>query len=247
MKYENTPYSFEGKTMLVTGSSRGIGAATARLAKQYGAKVILHGKTDSQPLKDLAKELDSGYIFCDAADEWAIIREVGKLGGIDILVNNAGINPSKKFMDLTNDDWSRIYSVNLMGPVNFSRAVIPGMQDRGHGRIINISSAKGYNHVTGKPAYAASKAALMRLTTSMAQEFAPHILVNSVAPGFTKTEMTAGTMSPQIQGQIDKIPLRRMANAREIAEVVLFLASDNASYITGQTIAVDGGFSIISG
>ncbi|MBR9701511.1 SDR family oxidoreductase [Candidatus Pacearchaeota archaeon] len=246
MKAAKNPYFLEDKTMLITGSSRGIGAATARLAKQYGAEVILHGRTESEPLKLLAKELDSKYIFCDAADEKAVKKAVGNLE-VEVLVNNAGINPSKTFMDLTGEDWKRIYDVNVFGPVYFSQAVIPRMLERGQGKIINISSAKSHNHVRGKPAYASAKAALNRLTTSMAEEFAPHILVNAVAPGFADTEMVEKTLSPVIRAQIDNIPLKRMASADEMAETVLFLASDKANYITGHVLSVDGGFSIVSG
>ena len=233
------------KVILITGSSRGIGAETARLAKQYGAKVILHGKTDSIPLRSLAKELDARYIFCDVTDEEAVKREVHKIGDLEILVNNAGVNPSKTFMQLTSEDWRNIFDVNVMGTVNFSRAVIPEMQKRGYGKIINLASIKGLHHTQAKPAYAAAKAAVIRMTSSMAEELAPHnILVNAVAPGFTETEMTKSTLSPTIQAQIARIPLKRMANPREIAEVILFLASDKSSYITGQTIVVDGGYTL---
>lgn len=242
----NKSLPLKDKTILITGSSRGIGAATAKLAKEYGAEVILHGKTDSEYLRKLARELDSDYIFCDVCREYDVKDKVGNLE-VDVLVNSAGINPSKTFMNLSVDDWRNIFETNVFGTVNFSKAVIPGMIDREYGKIINVASAKGYSHVRGKPAYAASKAAIMRMTSSMAEEFAPDILVNAVAPGFTKTEMTEKSMSSKIQSQIDKILLRRMADPREIAEVVLFLAGDKSSYITGQTIAVDGGFSIVSG
>src|SRR3989344_294414 len=235
----------KNKTILITGSSRGIGAATARLAKSYGATVILHGKTESDELKKISRELKSSYIACDITDEATVKKEVSKFKKIDILVNNAGINPSKTFMQLTNEDWHKIFEVNVLGVVNASKAVIPEMIKKGYGKIINIASVKGYTHVSGKPAYAASKAAVMRITSSMAEEFAPYnILINAVAPGFTETEMTKETLSPKIQGQIDKIPLKRMATPKEIAEAILFLASDKSDYITGQTIAVEGGYSI---
>ena len=235
----------KNKTILITGSSRGIGAATAILAKSYGAKVILHGKTESVELKKLSKKINSPYIVCDVSDEHAVQKAVGTLKNIDILVNNAGINPSKTFMQLTNDDWKQIFEVNVLGTVNFSKAVISEMIERKNGKIINIASIKGYQNIAGKPAYASSKAAIIRITSSMAEEFAPYILVNAVAPGFVETEMTKASMSPKIQGQIDKIPLKRMARAEEIAEAILFLASDKANYINGQTLIVDGGYSIV--
>ena len=227
----------QNKTILITGSSRGIGAAIAMLAKKYGASVILHGRTNSKELKELAKKLDVPYIYCDVADEKSVRQKIKKLKKIDILVNNAGINPSKTFMELTSRDWKEIFETNVFGIVNVSKAVIPQMIKRGGGKIINVASIKGYAHVSGKPAYAASKAAVMRITTSMAEEFArENILVNAVAPGFTDTSMTRATLSPVIQ--------RRKALPEEIAEAVLFLASGKADYITGQIIAVDGGYSI---
>lgn len=235
----------ENKVILITGSSRGIGATTARLAKKYGAEVIVHGKTESEQLRALASELKAKYIYCDITNEEDVRIKVSKLGSIDILVNNAGINPSKTFQELKNDDWREIFETNVLGTVNFSRTVLPRMIERREGKIINIASIKGYNHINGKPAYAASKAAIMRITSSMAEEFAPYnILINAIAPGFTDTEMTRTTLSPKIQEQIKNIPLKRLAQAEEIAEVILFLASNKASYITGQTILVDGGYSI---
>lgn len=237
----------EHKIILITGSSRGIGAATARLAREYGANVILHGKAESKELKELSKEIDSPYVFFDVSDESAVKREVKKLKDIDILINNAGVNPSKTFMQLSNKDWQQIFDVNVFGVVNMSKAIISGMIKREHGKIINIASVKGYDHIPGKPAYAASKAAVMRITSSMAEEFASkNILINAVAPGFTETEMTKSSMSSEIKAQIDSIPLKRMAATKEIAEMILFLASDRANYITGQTIVVDGGYSSAS-
>lgn len=235
----------KNKTILITGSSRGIGAATAILAKKYGANVILHGRTDSKELRNLAKKIDSPYFFCNVADEDTVKKEIEKFKSIDILVNNAGINPSKTFMQLTGQDWQQIFEVNVFGTVNVSKAVLTGMMERKKGKIVNIASIKALNSVSGKPAYAASKAAVMRITSSMAEEFAPYnILVNAIAPGFTETEMTETSFSPKIRAQISKVPLGRMANAEEIAEAVLFLASDKTNYITGQTLVVDGGYSV---
>lgn len=232
----------EGKTILITGSSRGIGAATARLAKTYGAEVILHGKTESEHLKRLSKELATKYIFCDVANESEVKKAVNSLNQIDILINSAGINLSKPFLEQTIGSWKATFNVNVLGVVNFSKAVIPKMSEKG--KIINISSVKGFPSTAGSPAYAASKAAIINLTSSMAKEFAPTILVNAVAPGFTNTDMTADTMSDRIKKQIAEIPLSRLANPKEIAEVILFLASNKSNYITGQTIIVDGGYTL---
>jgi 3-oxoacyl-[acyl-carrier protein] reductase len=240
-----SPHMLKGKTILITGSSRGIGAATARLAKKYGARVILHGRTESRELKKIAKKLKSPYVFFDISDERSVRRAVKKLKRIDIVVNNAGINPSKTFAQLTVDDWRHIFEVNVFGIIHVSKAVIPGMVRRKHGKIINIASIKGLNHISGKPAYAASKAAVMRITSSMAEEYARHnILINAVAPGFIETKMTKSTLSPAIRQQIKKIPLKRMAKPMEIAEAISFLVSDKSNYMTGQTIIVDGGYSI---
>ena len=235
----------KNKTILITGSSRGIGAATARLAKKYGAKVILHGRSESVELKKLVKELKCRYFVSDVRDEESLKKEIKKLKNIDILVNNAGINPSKTFEQLTNEDWREIFEVNVFGVVNVSREVLGNMVKRKGGKIINIASIKGLNSISGKPAYASAKAAVIRLTASMAEEFSPYnVLVNAVAPGFTETEMTKASLSPKIREQIRKIPLQRMAKPNEIAEAVLFLASSKADYITGQTLVVDGGYSV---
>jgi len=234
----------ENKIILIAGSSRGIGAATARLAKSYGAQVILHGKTESEALRNLASEIDAKYIACDISDENQVFAEIKKLGKIEILVNSAGINISKPFQELTNEDWLDTFKTNVFGTVNFSKAVIPGMLEREYGRIINISSVKGYPNTSGRAAYASSKGSITTLTASLAKEFAPHILVNAVAPGFVETDMTLGTWSKRIQNQIDQTSLGRMASPEEIAEVILFLASDRSRYITGQTILVDGGYSL---
>ncbi len=234
----------QGKSLLVTGSSRGIGAAVARLAKARGARVVLHGKTESVELKKLSADLDAPYVFFDVADESAAHEAIRTLGSIDILVNNAGINPSKTFAALSITEWREVFETNVLGIVIVSKAVIPGMLERHYGRIIHVASVKGFPYVPGKPAYAASKAAVMRITSSMAEEFSPHILVNAIAPGFTETEMTSASLSPQVKQQMDSIPLRRLAKPEDIAEAVLFFASDASRYITGQTLAVDGGWSV---
>jgi 3-oxoacyl-[acyl-carrier protein] reductase len=233
------------KKILITGSSRGIGAAIARLAKERGYDVILHGRSHSSHLMNLAKELDSKYIIFDVAKDDEVERAVREINYIDVLVNSAGVNISKAFDNLTDSDWKAIYDVNLFGLVNVTRHVVPIMKrSKSTGKIINIASIKGLYASVGRVAYASSKAAVINLTTGLAKELAPGILVNAVAPGFTNTEMTDATWSDRIKKQVGNILLKRMADPEEIAEIVLFLSSSANEYITGQTINIDGGFSI---
>ena len=233
------------KVILITGSSRGIGAATARLAKEKGYDVLLHGKTPSSCLTNLARELNSKYITFDVSKEDEVKQALSEVSCIDILINSAGVNISKTFDNLTDSDWKTIYDINIFGLVNVTRHVVPIMKrSQSIGKIVNIASIKGLYASVGRVAYASSKAAVINLTTGLAKELAPKILVNAVAPGFTSTEMTDNTWSDRIKKQVDNILLKRMANPKEIAEVVLFLSSGANEYITGQTINIDGGFSI---
>ncbi len=237
----------EGKNILITGSSSGIGAATARLAKEYEANVILHGKSESDGLKALAKELDCEYIFCDVSDQKMVQSEVKrileKIKKIDILVNCAGIATRGKFLDSTDDLWTDIFKINVLGTVHFCQAVIPNMQINKYGRIVNIASLRGFNSACGKPAYSASKAAIVNLTASMAKEFSPDIIINAVAPGFAETPI-AKNWDDEVWAKVNTSLLGRIAQPKEIAEVILFLASDRASFIVGQTILADGGYSM---
>ena len=231
--------------ILITGSSRGVGAAIARLAKEKGYEVLLHGRTHSSYLIELAKELDSKYLIFDISKEDEVRRALSKITQINVLVNSAGVNISKTFDDLSDTDWRTVYDVNLFGLVNVTRYVVPIMKrSKTTGKIINIASIKGLYASVGRVAYASSKAAVINLTTGLAKELAPGILVNAVAPGFTNTEMTNNTWSDRIKNQVSNILLKRMADPKEIAEVVLFLSSSANEYITGQTINIDGGFSI---
>ncbi len=233
------------KKILITGSSRGIGAAIARLAKEKGYDVLLHGKSTSPSLSSLARELDSSYITFDVSKEKDVRQAFSEIECIDVLINSAGINISKSFKKLTNSDWKTIYDINVFGLANVTRHVVPIMKRSKYvGKVINIASIKGLYSSVGRVAYASSKAAVINLTTGLAKELAPKILVNAVAPGFTSTEMTESTWSDRIKEQVGNILLQRMADPSEIAEVVLFLSSEASEYITGQTINVDGGFSI---
>ena len=233
------------KSILITGSSRGIGASIARLAKASGYEVILHGRTASSVLVDLAKELDSQYVIFDVCKENEVADVIAGINVIDVLVNSAGLNISKSFVNLTDDDWRSIYDINVFGLASVTRHVVPIMMNsESLSRIINIASIKGLYSSVGRVAYASSKAAVINLTSGLAKELAPKILVNAVAPGFTNTEMTENTWSDRIKKQVSNILLERMADPIEIANLVLFLSSDANSYITGQTINIDGGFSI---
>ena len=235
------------KIILITGSSSGIGAATARLAKEYGATPVLHGKTESEDLKKLAKELNCEYIFCDVAVKTAVALAVAevleKVKRVDILVNSAGIALRQKFLDTTDESWINTFKVNVLGTTHFCQAIIPQMQRNKYGRIVNIASIRAYIGTSGKPVYSASKAAIVNLTAVLAKEFAPNIAVNAVAPGYTETPITSN-WNDEVWKEVNKALLGRIGQPKEIAEAILFLASDKASFITGQTIIVDGGYSV---
>jgi len=240
--------NLKNKTILITGSSSGIGEATARLAKEYGAVPILHGKTESEKLKKIAGELGCEYIFCDVADRKAVDKAVAnilsKVGKIDILVNSAGIAPRATFLETTEEMWQEVLGVNLLGPSHFCHALIPEMQKNKYGRIVNVSSIRAFSGTTGRSAYSASKAALVNLTAVLAKEFAPYIAVNAVAPGYTNTPRGSSNWDDKVWREVNKALLGRIGQPKEIAEAILFLTSDNASFITGQTLIVDGGYSV---
>lgn len=238
----------EGKNILITGSSSGIGLATAKLAKKYGANVIVHGKVDSEELRSLAGELGGGYIVCDVADKVAVDCEIkrilDKVGKIDILVNSAGISLAEDFLGSTDEFWLEIFKVNVLGTTHFCQAVIPQMKKNKYGRIVNISSIKGYYNMAGSSAYSASKAAIISITSSLAKEFAPEIAVNAIAPGYTDTPMSKTRTSSAAMEKAKTALAGRVGRPEEIAESILFFASDRASFITGQTLLVDGGYSV---
>lgn len=232
------------KTILITGSSRGIGATLAKLAVNDGYEVILHGRKLSRNLKLIAKQLGSKFVSFDVNNEKEIKYALKNIKKIDVLVNSAGLNISKPFVKLTDKDWRFVYNVNVFGTANVVRCILPIIKKSTCSKIINIASVKGTSSAVGHAAYSSSKAAVINLTAGLAKELAPSVMVNSVSPGFTNTDMTKNTWSKRIKKQVDSILLKRMATPEEIANVVLFLCSDKCTYITGQNINVDGGFGI---
>ena len=239
--------SLENRVALVTGSTRGIGRAIADTLGECGARVAVVGRDEARA-RDVAQELGRGAagFACDVSDTAAVARLVadveGEFGTLDILVNNAGITRDNIVMRIKDDDWNAVMDANLRGAFAAIRAASRGMMKRRWGRIINIASVVGLTGNKGQANYAASKAGLIGLTKSVAKELGSrNILVNAVAPGFIETEMTAA-MTPEAQkALIGAIPLERLGSPSDVAAAVAFLASDQAAYITGQVIVIDGG------
>lgn len=235
-----------GRVALVTGSTRGIGNAIAKTLVECNAKVAVVGR-DAAKAKEVASSIGAaGGFGCDIGSPEsveALVADVEKaLGSVDILVNNAGLTKDNLIMRLKNEDWDTVLDANLRGAFVAIRAASRGMMKRRWGRIINIASVVGITGNKGQSNYAASKAGLIGLTKSVAKELASrNILANVVAPGFIDTDMTAAMTAEARTTLSGQIPLERLGSPADIAGAVAFLASDAASYITGQVIVVDGG------
>lgn len=244
-------FELEGKCALITGASGGIGGSIARALYAQGAKVALSG-TRIDPLKALADDLgDRAFIVpCNLSDVDAVKalpqKASEEMGGIDILVNNAGITKDNLFMRMSDDDWHQVIDINLTSTMHLMKSVMRTMMKKRFGRIINITSIVGVTGNAGQVNYAASKAGMIGMTKSFAQEIATRgITANCIAPGFIETAMTAELPENVIKNMLDSIPQGRMGQADEIASSVAFLASNEASYITGQTLHVNGGMAMI--
>jgi NAD(P)-dependent dehydrogenase (short-subunit alcohol dehydrogenase family) len=242
------------KAALITGGARGIGATTALLFASEGARVgIVDLREDG--LKDVAARANqknfeiktfAGDITKKDQIKKVIDEFVQAYGKIDILVNNAGIVIPRPFFEKTLEDWENTLRVNLIGMFLCCQVAGKYMLDQKSGKIVNISSIRGIDHCgrEGVMDYSASKMAVIGLTKTMAKELAPYINVNTVAPGHTKTEMTAPLPDEIKQNMIEGSYLKRMAEPEDIAKAILFMASDDANFITGQILLVDGGFSL---
>ena len=239
----------EGRVALVTGSGRNIGRATILELAQLGAGVVVNSRSnrdEAEAVAQEARELGANAVvaIADVADQRQVYDMVGaaisEFGRVDILVNNAGMRQAKPFIEMTVEDWRIVNGVNMDGPFYACQAVVPGMIDRGWGRIINVS---GLNAFTGRAEWAhvcAGKMGALGMTRALAVELAPHgILVNHIVPGAFDTSRVEGQSAPA--GQASGIPVGRLGLPDEIAKTVAFLVSEGANYVTGQTIHVNGG------
>jgi len=244
-------FDLTGKTALVTGASGGIGGAIATALHSAGATVGLSG-TREGPLQALATTLgDRAHVLpcnlSEAVEVEALPKQaIAAMGSLDILVNNAGITADNIFMRMSDYEWSRVLEVNLTSTMRLCRGVMRPMMKSRWGRIINITSVVGVTGNGGQVNYAASKAGMIGLTKSIAQEVASRgITANCVAPGFIETAMTDALNEKQKDGILTAIPAGRMGTGDEIASAVLYLASQEAAYVTGQTLHVNGGMAMI--
>ncbi|MEZ5756831.1 MAG: 3-oxoacyl-[acyl-carrier-protein] reductase [Emcibacteraceae bacterium] len=244
-------FDLTGKCALITGASGGLGSAIARALYAAGAKVALSG-TREEPLKALAAELGEGAYVVPAnlSDPESVAAlpaaATAAMGAIDILVNNAGITRDNISMRLKDSDWDDVMQVNLKAAFNLTQGVMRGMMKKRAGRIINITSIVGVTGNPGQVNYAASKAGMIGMSKSFAHELASrNITVNCIAPGFIESPMTDELSDDQKSSLLANVPAGRLGRADEVAAGVLYLASDEADYVTGQTLHINGGMAMI--
>lgn len=244
-----------GKVALVTGASRGIGACVAEVLASGGASVTVNYAGSEQAARSVVESIRSNgglaiALQADVSDSAACVRlvdeTIAEFGGLDILVNNAGITRDGLLMRMSDDDWNAVLNTNLTGMFNMTRAASRHMMKQRRGSIVNVSSVVGIMGNAGQANYSAAKAGVIGLTKAVARELASRgIRANAVAPGFIETDMTAGLPDKAREALSTQIALGRLGQPLDVANAVAFLASDEAAYITGQTLAIDGGMTFL--
>jgi 3-oxoacyl-[acyl-carrier protein] reductase len=244
-------FDLTGRKALVTGATGGLGGAIARTLHARGADVAISG-TRREALEALAAELGERVHMLEAnlgdkdAVEALVPGAEAAMGGLDILVNNAGITRDGLFMRMKDDDWDTVIAVNLTAAFRLSRAAVKGMMRRRYGRIVNIGSVVGTTGNPGQGNYAASKAGLIGMSKALAGEVASRgITVNTVSPGFIESPMTDALNEKQREAILGNVPAGRLGSGDDVAAAVLYLASSEAAYVTGQTLHVNGGMAMI--
>ena len=233
------------KTALITGGSRGIGRACAQALAEDGYRVVINYVQSKTQAEQLAQQLGGMAVRADVSDPHQVAEMVQICGGVDALVCCAGVSVIKLFQDTTTEDWARILGINLGGAISCIQAVIPHMLREKSGSILTVSSIWGQTGASCEVAYSTSKAGLIGLTKSLAKELAGrNVTVNVVAPGFIDTNMTAALPESAQQAILATIPMGRMGAAEDVAKAAAFFASDEAAYITGQVLCVDGGMAV---
>ena len=238
------------KTVLITGGSRGIGKAMVYAFARAGYNVLLNFNKSESLANEIAAEFSNVKVYgADVASQENVINMVNyaneNFGGIDSLINNAGISYTGLFQDMQLDEWNRLMNVNLTGVYNCTKAVLPSMISKKQGKIINVSSVWGMVGASNEVAYSASKAGVIGLTKALAKEVGPsNIQVNCIAPGIIMTDMVSDYSLDELNDITNQIPLGRIGNTSDVADLALFLASDSANYITGQVFSPNGGWII---
>lgn len=238
---------FTNKTVLVTGGTRGIGASIVRHFENLNAEVIATGANKDQLHKSINRRVK--YHYLDLKNEKSIsdfIEYISQRKKIDVLINNAGMNKIDPIEKIKDEDWHNIYNINLYGPFLLTREISKIMKKNKYGRIVNIASIFGVISREKRAAYSSTKSGLIGLTKATAHDLAKdNILVNSISPGFINTELTKNILGEKSMKEISSsIPLKRLGDPDEIAKLVLFLTSDQNTYITGENIIIDGGYTI---